>query len=349
MKVSILTYHWEDNYGATMQAYATQKAVMSLGHDAEFIDLRLPYNPSLISRIVFSLKRNRFNAFRKKYYHALSHTTYWSVEELRSNPPLSDCYLVGSDQTWNPLIAKALLPAFFLTFGDTNVRRITYATSIGLNEWEPSTHISDAEITAALSRFDKVLLREDSAVKIAKDNFNADAKQVIDPVLLFNSYDELIGKKSSSNEIVSYKLIDDAGFYEVGREISELSTLPIRSIGSVRRPKGFRTAYPETVNNWLARIANAKYLITDSFHGTVFALLYHVPFVIYIGDPKRITRLKSLLDQVNLIDRILTGTQSSDKIWEKLNEPINWEKVDKKIETLRNDSLNALKEALSGH
>ena len=135
MKVSILTYHWEDNYGATMQAYATYRAVKESGHTPEFIDLRLPYAPSLKSRLVFGLKRYRFNNFRKKHFKNLTDKTYRSVEELRRNPPASDCYLVGSDQTWNPQIGKKLLPAFFLTFGDDSVRRVTYATSIGLNDW----------------------------------------------------------------------------------------------------------------------------------------------------------------------------------------------------------------------
>ena len=129
MKVSILTYHWEDNYGATMQAYATYRAVKESGHTPEFIDLRLPYAPSLKSRLVFGLKRYRFNNFRKKHFKNLTDKTYRSVEELRRNPPASDCYLVGSDQTWNPQIGKKLLPAFFLTFGDDSVRRVTYATS----------------------------------------------------------------------------------------------------------------------------------------------------------------------------------------------------------------------------
>lgn len=347
MKVSILTYHWEDNYGATMQAYATYKAVKALGHTPEFIDLRLPYNPPLKSRIVFGLKRHRFNSFRKKHFKNLTEKTYWSVDELRKNPPHSDCYLVGSDQTWNPQIAKSLLPAFFLTFGDDKTRRVTYATSIGLNKWEKSPYISNEQIRDSLSKFSCVLLREDSAIKITEEEFNKNASQVIDPVLLFPSYPELTGEIKPSGEIISYKLINDEGFYDMAMEVAKDMNLPIRSIGSVRKPKGYRASYPETVEDWIRRFAEASLVLTDSFHGTVFSLLYHKPFVIYIGDPNRITRIVSLLSQFGLQDRILTRYNSIEDFKKKVKEPIDWSHVDEILAQCRDDSLKKLEDALS--
>ena len=346
MKVSILTYHWEDNYGATMQAYATYKAVEELGYTPEFIDLRLPYKPRLKSRIVFSLKRLRFNKFRKRFFKNLSSKTYWSIEELRKDPPKSDCYLVGSDQTWNPQIAKSLLPAFFLTFGDDAVKRITYATSIGLNEWEDSPYITNSEIQTVLQRFTKILLREDSGIRIAKEVFGVAAIQVIDPVLLFPSYHELTGEIQQSEEIITYKLINDEGFYEIARSVALTMSLPIRSIGSVRRPFGYKASYPESVEGWIKRIAGASVVMTDSFHGTVISLLYHRSFVVYIGDPKRITRIVSLLTQLGLEDRILTRSNSQDEIRKKVMEPIDWDEVDSRLTTLRKDSLELLRDSL---
>lgn len=347
MKVSILTYHWEDNYGATMQAYATYRAVKELGHNPEFIDLRLPYNPTLKSRIVFALKRYRFNKFRRKHFKNLTPIVYWSVDDLRNNPPKSDCYLVGSDQTWNPQIGQNLLPAFFLTFGDGSIRRASYATSIGLNKWEESSYISNQEITEALRKFHKILLREDSAIRIAKEIFGADALQVVDPVLLFPSYPELTGELSSSEEIVAYKLINDEGFYEMAKEISFSKQLPIRSIGSVRRPKGFKSSYPETVEGWLKRLANAHLVLTDSFHGTVISLLYHRPFIVYIGDPNRATRIVSLLKQLGLEERIMTKKNSIYEFKKMASKPIAWERIDKILAEQRSKSLALLQSALS--
>ncbi len=347
MKVSILTYHWEDNYGATMQAYATYRAVKELGHTPEFIDLRLPYNPSLKSRIVFALKRFRFNSFRKKFFKNLSESTYWSVDELRNNPPKSDCYLVGSDQTWNPQIGKDLLPAFFLIFGNESVRRVSYATSIGLNEWEESPYISNSEISNALKNFYRILLREDSAIKIAADVFGATAQQVIDPVLLFPSYPELTGDIISSNEVITYKLINDEGFYDLAKDVADSVSLPIRSIGSVRKPNGYRASYPESVEGWIRRIAGASLVLTDSFHGTVISILYHKPFVVYIGNPTRITRIVSLLNQLGLSERILTKNNTKDDFKKMVQKPIDWNLIDAKLSELRYDSLKLLKEALS--
>jgi len=347
MKVSILTYHWEDNYGATMQAYATYRAVKELGHIPEFIDLRLPYNPTFKSRIVFALKRFRFNSFRKKFFLNLSKNTYWSVDELRRNPPESDCYLVGSDQTWNPQIGKSLLPAFFLTFGNESVRRVSYATSIGLNEWEESPYITNGEIMDALKRFHKLLLREDSAIRIARDVFGAEATQVIDPVLLFPCYPELTGEIKQSKEVITYKLINDEGFYDMAKDVADSISLSIRSIGSVRKPKGYRASYPESVEGWIKRIAGASLVLTDSFHGTVISLLYHRPFVVYIGNPDRITRIVSLLTQLGLSERILTKNSSIEEFKKMASKPIDWNSVDENLFNLRAESLKMLAEALA--
>lgn len=347
MTVGILTYHWEDNYGATLQAYATYKAVSDLGHEPVFIDLRLPYAPPITSRIVFALKRHRFNSFRRRYFRNLTPRTYRSVEALRANPPECDCYLTGSDQTWNPFIAKTLLPAFFLTFGPESTRRVTYATSIGLDPWPGSEAITDAGISSTLDRFHSILLREDTALRICREQFGHEATQVADPVLLHPDYPELTGLLGDSGEVICYKLIDDPEFYDMARRTAAGLGLPIRSIGSIRRIKGFRSTYPEKVQDWVRRFAEARYVITDSFHGTVFSLLYHRPFVIYTGDPKRVTRIESLLRQTGLTDRILHHGATAAQMAEVLARPIDWQHVDSVISHMRRDSLESLRKALA--
>ena len=174
-----------------------------------------------------------------------------------------------------------------------------------------------------------------------------EARQVVDPVLLFPSYPELTGKIRPSGEVITYKLINDEGFYDKAKAVADTMHLPVRSIGSVRKPKGYSASYPESVEGWIRRIAGASLVLTDSFHGTVISLLYHRPFVVYIGNPNRITRIVSLLDQLGLSERILTGENTFRKILDTANKKIDWNAVDKKLSRLRADSLNLLEEALS--
>ena len=118
---------------------------------------------------------------------------------------------------------------------------------------------------------------------------------------------------------------------------------PLRSIGSIRRIKGVRCAYPESLEGWMRRLASARYVITDSFHGTVVSLLYGRQFIICVGDPKRITRIQSLLAQLGLEDRILLDTDSIEKMAERLNAPIDYETVHLRLQTLRAESFEYMK------
>lgn len=164
--------------------------------------------------------------------------------------------------------------------------------------------------------------------------------------MLFPSYPELSGEiKESSGEIIVYKLIKTEDFYKLGLEFAKYKELPIRSVGSVRRPKGYRASYPESIENWIRRFAKAEFVLTDSFHGTVFSLLYHKPFIIYVGDPMRVTRISSLLSILGLENRILTNASLHDVI-RISEEKIDWKTIDQKLFDLRSKSLSLLKDAI---
>ena len=156
MKVSIITYHDEDNYGATLQAYATYKAVASLGYEPEIINLHMAHRQSLRTLLLFSLKRFRFNSFRRKVFKNCT-PLYHSVDELRANPPASDVYLVGSDQTWNPTISKADAMAYFLDFGKPETKRVSYASSFGHAVWEDTEFAKKDYVKKLLSRFSDIM------------------------------------------------------------------------------------------------------------------------------------------------------------------------------------------------
>ena len=345
MKVSIITYHDEDNYGATLQAYATYRAVKELGHTPEIINLHMRHNDGLPSKILFALKRYRFNCFRKKYL--LNKTRlYTTVDQLRNDPPVSDVYLVGSDQTWNPTISKEYALAYFLDFGKEEQKRVSYASSFGTSTWVDSEVAKKENVKNLLSRFSSLLVREDRAVEICKNEFGLEAKQVVDPVLLFPSYPELTGKIKQTNNIIIYKILNDPEFYNRAVELGHHLGCDVRSIGSMRRPKGIKTAYPERIEKWISNIAGAKYVFTDSFHGTVLSLLYHKQFVVYVGDPKKLSRISSLLCMLGLSDRILSSKDSLKMIAYKLATPIEYEQVDAKLKEGRTLSLKLIQNAI---
>ena len=348
MKVSIITYHDEDNYGATLQAYATYRAVKELGYTPEIINLHMAHRESVISKLIFSLKRYRFNCFRAKFMPNKTRL-YTTLDDLQKNPPESDVYLVGSDQTWNPVISKEYALAYFLDFGGEDVKRVSYASSFGTSTWIDSTVAKKDNVKRLLARFSTRLIREDKGVEICKNEFGLDAIQVVDPVLLFPSYPEITGEIKQSSDIVVYKIIKDAEFYCRAVELGEKMLCNVRSIGSMRKLKGFKTAYPENIKNWIVRIASAKYVFTDSFHGTVLSLLYHRQFVVYAGERDKLSRITSLLKLVGLEDRLFTNEDSMDEIQKAMTTPIDYTKVDSILNMQRAKSIECLRLALSGY
>ena len=344
MKIALLTYFAADNYGATLQAYATIKAFEQCGHEVELVNFVIPESPHSLPKKVFLYPKHlKFERFRSQYFHSLT-KSYKSTEELQADPPKTDCYLVGSDQTWNPDISLHMARGFFLDFGDENVLRASYAASFGKDEWDDTLWINEEDVKKLLNRFNFLSVRETSGVKLLQEKFGLkDVTQVLDPVLLFESYPELTESISPSHEIVLYKLANSADFYDKCRIIGKRLSLPLRSIGSIRRIKGVRCSYPESLEGWIRRIASAKYVITDSFHGTVISLLYGRQFVSCVGNPKRVTRLRSLLDLLDLSDKFMTDDSDADAITAKLKEPIDYIRVHKRLEDLRVPSYEFIK------
>ena len=346
MEIALFTYFAADNYGATLQAYATIKALKQLGHDVTLVNYVIPEPPrSALKNLILYPKHLKFERFRKKYFDSLT-KSYLTFESLRQDPPVADVYMTGSDQTWNPDISKQLAMGYFLDFGDTSIRRVTYAASIGLTQWHDTEWAKGEDVKKALQRFDKILIREKSGQELLKNEFGIDSTVVLDPVLLFSDYSELAGKVDETNELLTYKLINDADYYQVSADVAHRLGVTPRILGSIRRVKGFRSSYPESIEKWISRIAGCKYMITDSFHGTVLSLIYHRQFASCVGDQRRFTRIESLLQMLDLEERIVKVSDGSEGIAKVLNTPIDYDRIDRQLKTLRSDSLQELAEEL---
>ena len=343
MKIALLTYFAADNYGAVLQAYATIKALERQGHEVALVNYIIPEPPrSWIKNLLLYPKHLKLERFRRKWFNRLTRA-YYSTAELQQDPPKADCYLVGSDQTWNPFISREMTGGFFLDFGDDKVLRTTYAASFGMSEWEDSKWMKAEDAKRLLGRFDIISIRETSGVSLLREKFGVkDVTLVCDPALLFTRYDELTGAMTQGDELILYKLVNSANYYDHARQLGRLLDCPLRSIGSIRRIKGVRCAYPESLEGWMRRLATARYVITDSFHGTVVSLLYGRQFIICVGDPKRITRIQSLLALLGLEDRILLDTDPVEKMAERLNAPIDYTAVLLKLQKMRKESFEYL-------
>ena len=344
MKVALLTYFKTLSYGATLQTYATVKVLESLGHEVELINLEIPNPYGRIKGLLLFPKWIKTWLFRKKYFKHVTRK-YVDSAELRQNPPQADIYMVGSDQTWNLDISGDKASSFFLDFVKDNSKKVTYAASFGKERLENTNWITVEEVTSLLHQFKHIAIREKSG-KDMLASMGIDSVQVVDPALLFKDYNELVGDVCDRNELVLFKVDNSAAFYDkaaiVGRNIS----LPICSLGSLRRIKGMRCPYPDGLEGWMRRLVSARYILTDSFHGLVISLLYHKQFVLILGDPRKTTRLRSLAHLVGLDDRIMDVETPVSDIITKLQQQIDYGKVDEILEKEREFSLSYLKSIL---
>lgn len=343
MKIGLITMHAVDNYGSTLQTYATIRKLEEMGHEVEIIDYRIPVPLSFLKKVLLYPKHIKFAGFRKKHYHHIT-KEYHSMDELRQDSPIADCYLVGSDMVWNSEITKETAKSFFLDFGEKNVIRAAYAPSFGMLKWEDTEWLQKEEALSLLKQFQFLSVRETFGMDILQNEFGINtATQVVDPTLLFDNYPELTGVIKQTNDLIIYKLLANSpGFYDKAKEVGRLLNNTPRSIGSIRRIKGIKCSYPEGVEEWIRRIGGAKYVITDSFHGTVFSILYHRQFILYEKSPKLTSRMRSILMLLGLEDRIVPNEATPMEIKNKLLEKIDYNKVQSCLTELRKTSNDFL-------
>lgn len=351
MKISILTFSKETNFGANLQCYALCKTLQSMGHQVDIIDIQLPPKAfswhATLSRLpqaflFFLFRKKHLNFFTKKYK---------STDELRDSQHKSDLYIVGSDQVWNPDITRALDPlVYFFSFLPDGVRRISYAASFGTEKWGADDLTED--VKTLLLKFNAMSVREQTGVSICKNTFGIDAKLVADPTLLLPSYDDICGKYDSrreTDELLYFTFIRNKEEQKVLAEFSTAYHLQAIALRSNRPAPGFRNRTYLTVSEWLNSIRYAKLVVTFSFHCMVFCILFHKKFVAVPAKAGRAARQESLLAQLGLSDHFCKDTSDLYKTMEHvINKDIDYAVIDKKIREMREESLGFLKEVCSG-
>lgn len=304
-------------------------------------------------------KKNNYRDFAgfKKQYLTISPEIYEDVEALRSNPPQAEIYIAGSDQIWSYPLSYEESKAYFLDFGSENIKRIAYAASFSLTEYPENLK---PVLRHLLKRFDAVSVREDTGVSIC-ESVGIKAELVVDPTMLLgiNDYKMLIQqnqlKEDDSNYIYVYHLnIEDKEeiHWEEVKKLALNNTLSLRvttSSGQLIGRElldGVDYEY-STIPQWLSNISNAKFVVTTSFHGVVFCLIFHINFIWFPLMGKRSNgncRVIDLLKSINLSNHIFSEINTLEKVY---TLPIDWDVVDIKLNSLRGLSLSFLQKALN--
>lgn len=343
MKIGLLTYHHSVNYGAILQSYATAKALQSLGHQVEFINIHQEETRGT-NPVLFYFKLKALKRFMRTFYPPETRE-FISLDELRKAKLDYDCLIVGSDQVWNPDISKDNCLAYFLDFGGDNLLRLSYASSFALSKWPDDKKSLLSEINRALHRFKDISVREKTGAYLLKTLFGLDSAIVIDPTMLHENYDEVTGPVNENGKVVAYLLNRTTLQMERSIELSKVYGQSPRLISTIRPYKGFNYVYPPSIESWIKYIGGAGLVITDSFHGLAFSLLYKRNFVVITPENGRNSRLIDLLATYGLSDRYFNETDNIpyNKL---LNTSIDYDAVYKVLNEERKISWNFLKRNL---
>ena len=337
MKILILTFHSAFNYGAMLQCYALYTYLKKQSSNIKVIDFR-PEE--------FSIKFNILHptTWIKKYisYIFLSKiqfTEKYDAKRIRENPPFADVYIIGSDQVWNPEITKDNQDIYFGSFIEPWRKKIAYAASFGQTDFPPEK-LDDMK--KFIHDYYAISVREESGVKLC-NKIGYKAQCVLDPVFLLNANDYLKKEPKIKNDLSLFMLNNssDDCFIFAKRVAADLGLRP-KIINKSKPVHGFKIVPFPTVNRFLGEIASSKFIVTNSFHGLAFSIIFRKSFIFISTDHKKSTRAVNLLNKLGLEHRIYDNYSHAqkEKIW---NLPIDYNLIDNKIMRLKRDATAFLK------
>lgn len=354
-KVGVLTFHWADNFGAVLQAYALQRAIESIGFAVEIVDFRppqliLPYLPVLRWReiverygekkailgfakevLTYRRKKSRqllFESFREQYLHLGDQTFFVATMLANTLRGYSHC-VVGSDQVWRPCFLRGAENVYFLPFREIK-RKVAYAASIG----EPVPQGLFEFYKMHLSAFDHISVREGAAGDFLSSLLGRAIEVVLDPTLLLSAkdYEEIMcvpKEKLPERYLLAYNF--DVQALRLAEELAKRYKLPVVSYSKPFRRrvwslgKAFDHLGPREFL-WLTK--HAEVVVTNSYHGMIFAMLFEKPLFIVISPKFAPTRILDFLSRLNLNQNlsekngVLLATidvLGYEKLWQKLS------------------------------
>lgn len=360
MKIKVITRHTPSNYGSLLQAMATIQVIESLGHQCEIIDYRkkneigikgilttlqnkpsweknpikkylyiaLRYPEEKIAAILFEKMRSKYLKMTSRCYR---------INDLKTLT--ADIFMTGSDQVWAPLLDGNYDKAYFLNFASPNSRKVAYAASFGKTQFSEKV-IKDYK--HLLSQYNAITVRESHAVKLLQD-WNIECKgQVLDPTLLLDAqeWSKYITKEIKGKYVLIYEIHNNPLLDDYAKRFAKHVGLPlIRISPSLHQiSRGGKMIFCPSLGTFLSYIKNAQYIITDSFHGTAFAINFNKEFIEILPNNKTGSRNQSLLQLTGLEDRIIVNYND----YSLADKQINYAMVNEIMKKERQCSMHIL-------
>lgn len=357
MKIGILTFYVADNYGALLQAFASKKYLESLGHEAYIIDFyknkkKFRINLSIeglsitsnLKFIILQLLRYPFLKQRYKIFeNFIEHYLKPYNGTWETSPNDFDVFYAGSDQIWNPLYKNKYIPVLFCQFpGAKNKKCIAYSASMGIN-YIP--HNLKNELKNYLQIFSSISVREQSCKNLISPLVNIPVDVTIDPTFFLSKeqwlkYFPQKYKKNNFPYVVVFEVRHSDISYKLAELISKKFNYKIKIIPSVINLSDFNSLKTTDPCDFISIIANAKFVVTTSFHGTVFSLITKVPFY-SITTKSKDNRILDLLSSCGATERLIST------IPEDINNELDWESISLKLNNYISRSQKYIIEALN--
>lgn len=367
MMIKVITRHAPSNYGSMLQSIATIRTIERLGHECEIIDYQRPDERGLKSVLTQASRKKayanpikkllyvgiryplekyaqvKFDKMRSKYLKMTSRcSSHQDLKNLKA-----DAFMTGSDQVWGPTIDGRYDSAYFLQFVDSNTPKLAYAASFGKTKFDKRTV---TEYKSMLAEYDKIAVREKSAVSLLEEwGLDNCLGQVLDPTLLLDSKtwkDLLVSKYDSQkyankNYILVYQIHNDPKLSDYAKRIARQTGKELLRVNPYLHQKfrGGKFICCPDLGEFLALIDNASCIITDSFHGTCFAINFGKQFIEILPNNATGTRNQSILELTGLSNRILRDFDD----YSLIDEVIDYGKVYEVLVAERRKSLEGMK------
>lgn len=255
-------------------------------------------------------------------------------QDFKEQYPQADLYIVGSDQVWNLSITQKQKQIFFFSFLKDEAR-ISYAASFGGSTQWSGTKKETQEINQLLKKFKSISVRESSGISILHDVFHLNGVEVLDPTLLLSSieYDKLAEKSDleANQDLYAYKFIINDIWLETLKFISKETESKLRMDCETIQLPNIPFNPVLSIEGWLKLIKTAKFVVTDSFHCTVFCILFKKQFIVSPSYSGGEGRMLSFLKKLGLEDRFYYTTKDIRKNTKAWKTPINYDKVYQKL------------------